>query len=183
VIVETFRLAGNRVGKDSEIVAETFGDDVEVATRVLELPAVLFVRASESAAHESELRLHRSDTAMERAEAAIRRSETTIHRTFELGDCHRRTPVADHSIVAAATTVPPRPAAKTGLNERQATTLWHILQSRRASRVAFCPVELGAPRTRNAADAGEAVDEVVVKTTAVPLGSESRRSTGRMGGA
>src|SRR6266849_5668443 len=95
VLVEPVAVARECLGKDSDVVAYRFGDDIEVA-------ASLGSRGHDFAAQPGDRspELHLVDL------GAFHPVEPPVHRAFQFGDGHAPARTTDHSIVAPAKTVP-----------------------------------------------------------------------------
>ena len=83
----------NRVGEQPDIVTETFRDDIEMATRFFGSAATVLL-------HPRHCRSQLAKFSRDRAEPAVDGLEAAIHRSFEMGNSHRRPVRAHHNIVA-----------------------------------------------------------------------------------
>jgi hypothetical protein len=99
VIAEAFGIRPNGLGEQLQVVAQAFGHDIKVTPRLFGLLPNFF-------AEPTELKVNLPKSLIDSLESLVDPPEPRVHGSFELGNRHRLTRSAHHSIVVYAMTMP-----------------------------------------------------------------------------
>ena len=106
MVVEAFGVHPDRLGEQLQVVAQAFGHDVEVTPRLLGLLPNVFSQPTELEINPPKSLVDSIESLIDSRESLVDPPEPRVHGSFELGNRHRLTRSAHHSIVVYATTMP-----------------------------------------------------------------------------
>ena len=93
MIAEAFGIRPNGLGEQPQVIAQAFGDDIEVTPRLFGLLPNFFSQPTE-------LKVNLPKSLVDSCESLVDPPEPRVHGSFELGNRHRLTLSAHLSIVA-----------------------------------------------------------------------------------